>query len=188
MTFIVFRYFTIDIQYSDCYSWAMKTTHDSQDSNRRMKRIKGFSKAARAVLLAVLLVEGASLLLSPVIVVSSAAMWKEPELHAAFENLGTLIVLPFCFLVTLNFFRLFTRLTGGHLFDSENIIYLKRAGKWWIVAGIIRGILGVAGIWIVLPTNINIPGDGIIAGLIVFFIAWLFGEAQKLQEEHEFTV
>ncbi len=163
----------------------MKVNDDSQKTNLRMKRIKNFSSISRAILLAALIVQGLALLLLLPVILHLKDMKSQPALN----NLDSLVILPFTFMVTLNFFRLFTRLRDGHFFDSQTIRQLENAGKWWMAAGIIRTVLECLEVWILHPNNIMISGpNGIVAGLIVFFIAWLFGEAQKLQEEQELTV
>ncbi len=155
-------------------------------ANRRMKRIKNFSKVARAILLALLIVEGLALMALPVLALELPRALKS---EAAFKNCSSLVAVLFVFLVTSNFFRLFTRLSDGHLFDSQTIACLERAGKWWIIAGIVKTIFDSLAAAIFRADNVVINGpNGIIAGLIMFFIAWLFGEAQKLREEQELTV
>ena len=91
-------------------------------------------------------------------------------------------------MVTLNFFRFFTRLKDGRLFDAPTVRYLETAGKWWIVLGVVQILTGLGEVYLFSPRGFTVSGDGIVAGLIVFFVAWFLGEAQELQEEQELTV
>jgi len=65
---------------------------------------------------------------------------------------------------------------------------LENAGKWWIVLGIVRAITECIDSYFFHRTNFVVTGNGIIAGLIVFFIAWVLREAQELKEEQALTV
>ncbi|HXR48833.1 MAG TPA: DUF2975 domain-containing protein [Candidatus Limnocylindrales bacterium] len=91
-------------------------------------------------------------------------------------------------MVTLNFFRFFTRLKDGRLFDAPTVRYLETAGKWWIVLGVVQILTGLGEVYLFSPRGFTVSGDAIVAGLIVFFVAWFFREAQELQEEQELTV
>jgi hypothetical protein len=91
-------------------------------------------------------------------------------------------------MVTLSLFRFFSRFKDGHLFDAQTVRCLETAAKWWIVLGIVQATIQAVGAFLYALNNVNISGDGIVGGLIVFFVAWVLGEAQKLQEEQELTV
>ena len=91
-------------------------------------------------------------------------------------------------MVTLNFYQFFGHLKEGRLFDSQTVKYLETAGKWWIVLGITQIVFRSLEAYIFSPRNIILSGDGIGAGLVVVFIAWLFREANELKEEQELTV
>jgi Protein of unknown function (DUF2975) len=156
-------------------------------TNPRLNRIKTVSKVLRAILFAGLIVQTVGIL-AFVIIASLAAMSVGLRSHLAFQNCSALANLPFGFMVTLNFFRFFDRLKNGRLFDSQTVRYLEIAGKWWIILGIVQIILGVLEVYLFSSKNIIVSGNGIVAGLIIFFVAWLFREAQELQEEQELTV
>ena len=179
-----------------------------------MGRIQKVSKFFRAMMLAFLIVYGAAVL-AEVIVIPVAAL-HPPILKSqtVFNNCGGFICVLFGFMVVLNFFRLFTRLRDGHLFEGETIQYLEQAGKWWIALGTAEIIYQSLQVFIFPPhnmninmsllalsivrsapadlgssNNVNITGGGaIFAGLVVFFIAWVLREGQKLKEEQELTV
>jgi Protein of unknown function (DUF2975) len=165
----------------------MNANENSPKTNARLNRIIKVSKFLRAVLLAALIVQTIGLL-AFVIVVPIVAMTVGLKSQVAFQNCCALADLPFAFMLTLNFFRFFTRLKDGRLFDSQTVRYLETAGKWWILLGVMQIILGAFEVYIFTPQNLIVSGNGIVAGLIVFFIAWLLREAQELQEEQELTV
>lgn len=157
----------------------------------RMNRIQKVSKFVRAVLLATLglqvLVMVVGLPLVVLYALNRIFQGAYPS-QAAFMNCSTLLASPFIFIVTLNFFRLFSRFNNGQLFDAQTVRHLESAGKWWIVLGIIQVIFQSFEAYVFHPQDINISGSGIVAGLVVFFIGWVFREAQELQEEQELTV
>jgi hypothetical protein len=157
------------------------------NTNPRLKRIKTVSKVLRAILFAGMVIQTAGIL-AFVIIVPLAAISVGLKSHLTFQNCSALASLPFGFMVTLNFFRFFDRLKNGRLFDSQTVRYLEIAGKWWIVFGIVQIILGAFEAYFFSPKNILVSGNGIVAGLMVFFVAWLLREAQELQEEQELTV
>jgi hypothetical protein len=66
---------------------------------------------------------------------------------------------------------------------------LEQAGKWWIVLGIAQIIYKSVAAFVFTPNNVNITdGGAIFSGLLVFFIAWVLREGQKLKEDQELTV
>jgi hypothetical protein len=165
----------------------MNENENTLKPSPRLSRIKTVSKVLRSILLAGLIVQSAGML-AAVIVVPVAAVTVGLKSHVTFQNCSMLATLPFGFMVTLNFFRFFTRLKDGHLFDWQTVRYLETAGKWWIVLGLLQIISGLVEVCLFSPRNIIVSGDGIVAGLIVFFVAWFFREAQELQEEQALTV
>jgi hypothetical protein len=110
------------------------------------------------------------------------------ESHAALNNCGAILVLPLVFMVTLQFFRFFGRLKNSFLFEAETVRYLEGAGKWWIGLGIVQVVLQSIQASALSPNTLIITGGGgIFAGLIVFFIAWVFRAGMKLKQEQELT-
>ena len=151
-----------------------------------MKRIKKVSGIVRAFFLALLIVESIGIV---VVIPVAIGLWPAFKSEAAFKTYSGLLILPFALMVTLNFFRLFTRLKAGQLFESQTIRYLERAGKWWIVVGILEVIFQFWEAYLFTPNNIIVTGgEGIFGGLVVFFIAWVLREGQELKEEQELTV
>jgi hypothetical protein len=92
------------------------------------------------------------------------------------------------FMVALNLFRFFTRLKDEHLFDAPTVKSLEAAGKWWLAGGIFHIIFHSIEALMFHTCAIPLTGGGIFSGLIIIFMAWLFREAQELQEEQELTV
>ncbi|HEY1789952.1 MAG TPA: DUF2975 domain-containing protein [Verrucomicrobiae bacterium] len=179
----------------------MNATQACPKTNPRMGRIQKVSKILRAIMLAGLIVEGAgfvSLAIAlPLTVLSHPSTFKaqirDGDWMIALSGYGGLFgglaVSLLAFLVTLNFFRLFTRLKDGHLFDGQTIGHLERAGKWWIAMGVVEMIYQVFESYISSPNHMQInTGDGIFGGLVIIFIAWVLREGQKLKEEQELTV
>lgn len=156
-------------------------------SNPRLKRIETVSKVLRTILFAGLIIQTAGMIAFAIIVLL-AAVNGGLKSHITFQNCSALASLPFGFMVTLQLFRFFDRLKNGRLFDSQTVRHLESAGKWWIVFGIVQIILGALEASLLAPKNLLVSGNGIVAGLLVFFVAWLLREAQELQEEQELTV
>ena len=164
----------------------MNTNETPLKAASRLNRIKAVSKVLRAIFLAALIVQVVGILAS--VVTIPIAVLTGIKSQIVFKNCSVGAALPFAFMVTLNFFRFFSRLKEGHLFDAQTVRHLEVAGKWWIVLGIIQIIFQSLEAYTFSPQNINISGSGVVAGLIVFFVAWVFREAQALQEEQELTV
>lgn len=177
----------VDIRNSCVYFGTMNTNENASKTSLRLSRIKAVSKVLRAILLAALIVQATGIL-AAVIVVPVAAANAGLTSHVFFLNCSMLAILPFGFMVTLNFFRFFTRLKDGRLFDAPTVRYLETAGKWWIVLGVVQILTGLGEVYLFSPRGFTVSGDAIVAGLIVFFVAWFFREAQELQEEQELTV
>jgi hypothetical protein len=104
----------------------------------------------------------------------------------------TFVVFLLCFMSDLGFFRFFNRLKDGHLFDSQTVGYLESAGKWWLGIWLLTVIPNIIFRQIYPDHAISIDGicdfSDLFGGLFVIFTAWLFREAQELQEEQELTV
>jgi Protein of unknown function (DUF2975) len=170
------------------YFVGMNETQTNSTDGFRMRRIKSASTILRGILLAGLIVEGAAVTAGGLVLLMTIFHPATLRSHTAFLNCGVFILSALALMVTLNFFRLFTRLKDAHLFDGKTISYLEQAGKWWIVLGIAQMIFRFADAHI-FSHQIFIPeGNGIFCGLAVFFIAWVLREGQKLKEEQELTV
>ena len=183
----------------------MNATGISSKTNGRLNRILKVSKTLRSIFLAALIIEAASAL-ALIIVISIAASHGLKSQHdlrifhvtlastatmksqVVFENCGTAAALPFAFMVTLSLFRFFTQLKDGHLFDSQTVKHLEKAGRWWIMLGFVQIVFQISESCIFSSGDVTFSPNAVIGGMIVFFAAWLLGEAQKLQEEQELTV
>lgn len=169
----------------------MNANENSSKTGSQMKRIQKISQFIKTVLLVILVLQILVMVFGFPLVILYAlnrifqGAFPSPT---AFKNCSTLLASPFVFMVTLNFFRLFSRFKDGHLFDAQTVKCLETAGKWWIVLGIIQVILQSIETYNFHPQSVDISGSGIVPGLIVFFIGWVFREAQELHEEHELTV
>ncbi len=154
-----------------------------------MRRIQNVSSFVRVLLLALLVIEGAGMAVGLFVIPSTLFHISGMKSHVVYTIFTAfLLFLPLMFLVTLNFFRLFTRLKNGWLFESETIEYLERAGKWWITLSVVSAIVQLVESYVFRPDHIIVPGNGIWGGLIVFFIAWVLREGQQMKEEQELTV
>ena len=166
----------------------MKTNETTAKGSLRMRRIQRTSGIIRAIFLGGLIVQGLAMI-SAVIILPMILLHDRDQMSpVVYKNGSALISLPFNFMATLNFFHVFTRLKNGELFDSQTIRFLENAGKWWIVLGIVRAITECIDSYFFHSRNFVVTGNGIVAGLIVFFIAWVLREAQELKEEQALTV
>lgn len=139
-------------------------------------------------MLALLIMEGAGIMAEVFVFLIGIFHPSALRSHVVFLNCAASILLFLALMITLNFFRLFTRVKDGFLFEGQTIDYLEQAGKWWIAFGIAQVIYQAVNVYIFPADKINIGADGIFSGLIVFFIAWVLREGQKLKEEQELTV
>jgi hypothetical protein len=154
-----------------------------------MHRIRKASAFLRAVMLALLILEGVGVMAGVIVLPVTLLHLSAFKSQLVFVHGGTFVLLAVGFMVTWNFFRLFTRLKDGHLFEGQTIDYLEQAGKWWIVLGIAQIIYKSVAALVFTPNNVNITdGGAIFSGLLVFFIAWVLREGQKLKEDQELTV
>jgi hypothetical protein len=165
----------------------MNATQSSLKDDVRMRRIMKVSNILRTIMLAVLILEGVGV--AAEVFVSLITIFHPTALKSqiAATNCAVFVHLSLGFMVSLNFFRLFTRLKDGHLFEGQTIEYLEQAGKWWIALGIVQIIYQSIAAYLSFPHHTT-GGDGIFSGLVVFFIAWVLREGQKLKEEQELTV
>lgn len=179
----------VDKGHLPCYFYSMNATHSTPKDGARMGRIQKVSTILRVIMLALLVVEGAGTMAGVIVLPVTLLHLSAFNAHIVFVNCGTFILLPVGFMVTLNFFRLFTRLKDGHLFEGQTVKYLEQAGKWWIALGIARIVYQAVDAYVLSPSKINITdGGSFFGGLVVFFIAWVLREGQKLKEEQELTV
>ena len=94
------------------------------------------------------------------------------------------------FMVTWKLCRFFYQLKAGRFFEAATVGYLDAVGKWWIVLWLYSVIFYQlrAGVFqIVDQWNPKSP-EALFGGLVIIFMAWLWKEAQGLQEEKELTV
>ena len=165
----------------------MNATQSNLKDDVQMHRIRKVSGFLRAIMLALLILEGAGVMAGVIVLPVAILHLSAFKSHLVFVNCGTFSLLAVGFMVTWNFFRLFTRLKDGHLFEGQTIEYLEQAGKWWIALGIVQIIYQSIAAYLSFPHHTT-GGDGIFSGLVVFFIAWVLREGQKLKEEQELTV
>ena len=170
------------------YFGVMKANPNTPTAGLRMRRIQKVSKIIRAYFLAALVFECIVMSVGAIALPLIMVHWSTLKSQATFNNCCVLMTLPFAFMVTLNFFRLFSRLKDGQLFEGQTIKYLEKAGKWWIVLAVIQALFEFLQCYIYTPTHIVVTGHGIFGGLVIFFIAWVLQEAQELKEEQELTV
>jgi hypothetical protein len=100
--------------------------------------------------------------------------------------------LVFAFMANLKIFRFFNRLKNGCLFDAQTVGNVDAAGTWWLMMWLYQLV------WLTLQQSLyadkfdwsHVPIDWgwLFAGLTLKLFAWLFREAQELQEEQELTV
>ena len=145
------------------------------------------SKVIRAILFAGLVVGVIGI---PVVAIQTIGLITTQAVAkpaAIYLQGGVILLLVLSFIVNLRLFRFFDRLKNGHLFDAQTVGNLDAAGKWWIALWVFEflfytighGVLQISNAW---------GFSNLIAGLTLIFVAWLFKEAQDLQEEQELTV
>jgi signal transduction histidine kinase len=99
--------------------------------------------------------------------------------------LATLLV---WYWTSLKLFRLFG---DGILFTEKTARYFKTLGVTFII-----GVAAAAGVYVFypMPDTISLSDplaeivSGIYNGIFFIFLGWVFGEAQKIREEQEWTV
>jgi len=101
-------------------------------------------------------------------------------------------MLLFAFMANLKIFRFLNRLKNGYLFDAQTVGNLNAAGTWMIMMWLYQ-IVYFALSQSLYADNFDLrhlsPDLGsLFAALTLKFFAWLFREAQDLQEEQELTV
>ena len=164
----------------------MKTQNISADPQQ--SRIQMVSGVVRSLFLMALVIEGLGMAASVMVFPYIVSHLTEFGTRVGFNNCSGFLVLPLAFMVTVHFFRFFSRLRNGCLFDSQTVRHLERAGKWWIALGVVQLILQSVEASTFNPNNIIITGgSGIVAGLIVYFIAWVFRAGMKLKNDQELT-
>jgi hypothetical protein len=167
----------------------MKTIEKSAGANARRRRIQKVSGFMQAFFLGLVILQ-IVLIVVGVIAVPLLLLHGQPlKSQATFKNGYSLLLLPFALMVTLNFLRLFSRLKEGHLFEAQTIKLLETAGKWWIALGALDLTFQFWEGFIYSRNSFAVTGgQGIFAGLVIFFIAWVLREAQELKEEQALTV
>jgi len=117
-------------------------------------------------------------------------IWKQ-HFHFSVSLFLPLPTLLFTFMANLKIFRFFNRLKNGCLFDAQTVDNLDAAGTWWLMMWLYQLV------WLTVQQNLadkfdlsHFPIDWgwLFAGLALKIFAWLFREAQELQEEQELTV
>lgn len=101
------------------------------------------------------------------------------------------LMLPLAFMVNFFLFRFFARLEKGHLFDAQTVWYLSATGRWWIALWVYETLFTIVGSTLFPGMNGSlgsVSDGGLFAALCVIFTAWLFREAQELQQDRELTV
>ena len=164
----------------------MKTQNISVDLQH--SQIQMVSGIVRLLFLMALVIEGlgmaASLIAFPYVVSHFAKF----GMRVVFDDCSGFSVLPLAFVVTLHLYRFFNRLRNGCLFDWQTVRHLECAGKWWIALGVVQIIVQSVEASTLNPNNFIITGgSGIVAGMTVFFIAWVFRAGMKLKNDQELT-
>jgi hypothetical protein len=103
----------------------------------------------------------------------------------------------FAFIANLKVFHFFNRLKNGCFFDAQTVANLNSAGTWLLMMWLYENVYCVLGqtlnadpSWSDSINYSHFPLDlsMVFAALTLKFFAWLFREAQELQEEQELTV
>jgi Protein of unknown function (DUF2975) len=114
-----------------------------------------------------------------------------------FKDFTPIPMCAFAFLTNLKLFRFFDRLKKGFFFDEQTVGNLNAAGTWWLMMWLYGNVYSALGQtlnadppWSDSINYSHFPADlsTLFAALTLKFFAWLFHEAQELQEEQELTV
>jgi len=117
-------------------------------------------------------------------------IWKQ-QFHSSVSLFLPVPTLLFAFMANLKIFRFFNRLKNGCFFDAQTVGNLDAAGTWWLMMWLYQLV------WLMVQQSLadkldvsRLPVDWgwLFAGLTLKLFAWLFREAQGLQEEQELTV
>jgi hypothetical protein len=123
-------------------------------------------------------------------------IWKQ-HFTFLFKDFTPIPMFVFAFIANLKIFRFFNRLKDCCLFDAQTVGNLNSAGTWllmmWLyekVYCVLGQTLNAAPPWSDSINYSHFPLDlsMLFAALTLKFFAWLFHEAQELQEEQELTV
>jgi hypothetical protein len=113
--------------------------------------------------------------------------WTQPYPIQIYAMIGSALMCVFYYMVNLKLFRFFERLKNGCLFDVQTVGYLDAAGKWWIALWLYDGLFyGIR--TLCFQVKMTWEFGSLFSALTLIFVAWLFHEAQELQEEQELTV
>lgn len=109
---------------------------------------------------------------------------KGPALYSLGYYPLFLLIIP----ISHHFFRFFSRLRAGHRFDPATVSHLHNAGRWWLAFAAYYLALNLFGRYALHMTQLEIPLSPFFNASLVLLTAWLFREAQLLQQDQELTV
>ena len=134
--------------------------------------------------------------LAIVVIVGNVIIWKQ-HFTFLFKDFTPIPMFVFAFLTNLKIFRFFNRLKNGFFFDAHTVGNLNSAGTWMLMMWLYEKVycdlgqtLNADPPWSDSINYSHFPLDlsMLFAALTLKFFAWLFREAQELQEEQELTV
>ncbi len=109
-----------------------------------------------------------------------------------FHAISDLVVFPVYSIFLFQLFRFFGRVAKGYLFDAQTVAKLDAAGRWLIAYWFCKSlyvIIATACYPGVMDSQVNnFSLSELLLGFGLILTAWLFREAQELQDEQKLTV
>jgi hypothetical protein len=123
-------------------------------------------------------------------------IWKQ-DFTFLFKDFTPIPMFVFAFIANLKIFHFFNRLKNGYFFDARTVGNLNAAGTWMLMMWLYERVYCVLGQTLnadppwsdsINYSHFSLDLSMLFAALTSKFFAWLFREAQELQEEQELTV
>ena len=167
--------------------WRKKRFTGVRSSNLRLEQTKEYGRQISIAALTAAVLGTLATLLLIFFLVRNGTIFNLPQ-HRLLGDVGVIV-----FVVTLTAGagfarRLFQQYSRGKLFTKEVVQNIYRVGRLYILAIVEKYFLDR--LWETqhlqpLASFIPIP---LLAGGLIFFIAWIMDEGRKIQEEQELTV
>jgi len=156
-------------------------------ANLRLEQIKEYGHQFSIAALTAAICGVVTTLLLILVLIGNGTIFKLPQ-HRLIADVGIIV---FVFTLTVDAWfvhKLFQQYSEGKLFTTEVVQSIYRIGRFYVFAIVEKYFLDR--LWETqhlqpLSGFIAIP---LLAGGLIFFIAWIMDEGRKIQEEQELTV
>ncbi len=167
--------------------WRKKRFAETKPSNFRLEQIKEYGHQFSIAALTAVVLGTLAVLLLVFFLIKNGTVFNLPH-HRLLGDVGVIV---FVFTLTVDAWfvhRLFRQYSQGKLFTPEIVQIIYQVGRFYIFAVVEKYLLDR--LWETqhlqpLSGFIPIP---LLAGGLIFFIAWIMDEGRKIQEEQELTV